>query len=113
MAIPFLANWIFIDLSRVGLHALGMTRKQVTPAKNPAHPVAQPKFAVPARIQIARYPLLKDLCWTGVVTELPARHAFAVYERNWRFVDRKQLKPRERVLLDGLMRKYGAGVINA
>jgi hypothetical protein len=69
--------------------------------------------AVPARIQVARYPLLKDLCWTGVVNELPARQVFAIYERNWRFVDRKALKPRERVLLDGLIRQFGGGVINA
>ena len=95
-----------------GSHALGMTRK---PGTRPLRPLqrGRPSKTVPARIRVATYPLLKDLCWTGAVTELPARHAFAIYERNWRFVDRKQLKPRERDLLDGLVRKFGAGVVNA
>ena len=90
-----------------------MARKQVTRRQHPPQPVRPPPMAVPARIRIANYPLLKDLCWTGAINELPARHAFAIYERNWRFVDRKQLKPRERVLLEGLIQKFGAGVVNA
>jgi hypothetical protein len=65
-----------------------------------------------ATVRVAQYPQLKDLCWSAAVTELPARYAFAIYERNWRFIDRQRLVPRERLLLETLTRRFGAGVIN-
>ena len=59
------------------------------------------------------YPELALLCWNRADRFLPAREAFALYERNWRFVDEARLSPRERALIDRLALRYGNGVLNA
>jgi hypothetical protein len=92
-----------------------MALKQTSRPKRPRQPIATGRKPgkIPTVIRVKDFPLLADLCWSGAVEELPARHALTVYERNWRFVDRKKLKPRERQLLNGLIRQFGAGVVNA
>jgi hypothetical protein len=58
-------------------------------------------------------PMLRSLLWTGQQrARVPAMEAFRHYERNWRFVRRASLEPKERELIDRLAKVYGGGLIN-
>jgi hypothetical protein len=70
------------------------------------------QFLAEQVIDVREYPELALLCWNRADRFLPAQEAFALYERNWRFVDEKRLSARERGLLDRLARRYGNGVLN-
>ncbi len=59
------------------------------------------------------YPSLKLLCWNHRAPYLTRRDAFALYERNWRFIDLAGAPDRERRLIDELAREFGNGLINA
>lgn len=59
------------------------------------------------------YPSLKLLCWNRRGPYITRPDAFALYERNWRFVDLASSPERERALIDQLAREFGAGLINA
>lgn len=62
----------------------------------------------------ADFPELSLLLWNrDVSTPIAAREAFAIYERNWRFVDAARLTGKERVLIDSLIRVFGNGVMLA
>lgn len=64
---------------------------------------AEHKGWIPARIQLADYPQLKQLAWQVHGTdELTPAEALSIYERNWRHVDVQALEPRERQLVDAL-----------
>ena len=43
---------------------------------------------------------------------IPASEAFALYERNWRFVDADRLDDAERAFIERLKIEFGHGVIN-
>ena len=61
-------------------------------------------------VQIKRYPELQRLAWQQPgVTELTAQEALALYERNWRHIDRQAMEPQERELVDALVKKVGGG----
>jgi hypothetical protein len=64
-------------------------------------------------IRIADYPQLQFIAWNrpGDVTISDA-DAFALYERNWRFVDQRALKERERALIRRLTDELGHGVLH-
>jgi hypothetical protein len=59
------------------------------------------------------YPELRLLCWNRAERFIPAAEAFALYERNWRFVDPAALSQTERALIDRLAGRFGNGVLNA
>lgn len=59
------------------------------------------------------YPALAEIAWNIAVDVLPAREAFGIYERNWRFVDVDTLVPRERALIERLADRFGGGIIHA
>lgn len=62
----------------------------------------------------ARYPELALLVWNrDPKRPMAARDAFALYERNWRFVDVERMTPEERRLLARLTAVYGNGVLLA
>ena len=63
-------------------------------------------------IEIAAYENLAALCWNRRDRYLGAEEAFRLYERNWRLVDTRNMKPAERVLLERLAARYGNGVLN-
>ena len=65
-----------------------------------------------ALIEIAAYGNLAALCWNRRDRYLGAEEAFRLYERNWRLVDRRRLKPAERTLIERLAARYGNGVLN-
>lgn len=64
-------------------------------------------------VRLADYPALADLAWNRSDEYLPAREAFGLYERNWRFVNTGKLDERERALIERLAQRFGAGVIHA
>ncbi len=64
-------------------------------------------------IDAERYPNLRLLRWNRADRWMSAAEAFALYERNWRFVDEARLDPVERDLIDRLARDYGNGIIHA
>ena len=66
-----------------------------------------------AVVHVADFGALREIAWSRTAQYLPAREAFALYERNWRFVDPRRLDERERALIERLARTFGAGVINA
>ena len=63
-------------------------------------------------VRVTEYPQLHDLAWNRVDELIPVREAFQLYERNWRFVDTKRMKPGERAFIARLVEKYGNGVLN-
>lgn len=66
--------------------------------------------AVPAAVRLDDYPALKQLAWQlPGVTELSPAQALDLYERNWRHLDREDLAPRERRLIQALVDELGGG----
>ncbi|MER9586871.1 hypothetical protein [Mesorhizobium sp. M0276] len=60
----------------------------------------------------AEFPELRALAWNRDPTRsIPAEEAFALYERNWRFVDQKRLTTREKLLIQTLADKFGHGIL--
>ncbi|MBB4480007.1 hypothetical protein [Rhizobium etli] len=58
------------------------------------------------------FPELKSLVWNrDPARAMPACEAFALYERNWRFVDTARLTEREMQLIRDLAAAYGNGVL--
>ncbi|RUU00322.1 hypothetical protein EOD23_23555 [Mesorhizobium sp. USDA-HM6] len=65
-----------------------------------------------APIVPAEFPQLQALAWNRDATRpIPAEEAFALYERNWRFVDQKRLTAREKLLIRKLTEKFGRGIL--
>ncbi|MDI4633217.1 helix-turn-helix domain-containing protein [Pelomonas sp. V22] len=66
--------------------------------------------AAPEVVRLDRYPQLQRLAWQQPgITELTAREALALYERNWRHVDAAHLEPQERELVNALVKTVGGG----
>lgn len=63
-------------------------------------------------VRVADYPQLRDLAWNRSDEMIPASEAFALYERNWRFVQADRLDDGERALIERLKIEFGHGVIN-
>ena len=64
-------------------------------------------------IPVDDYPGLRLLCWNRRAPYVTRREAFALYERNWRFVDVGATPEHERALIDALAHEFGHGLINA
>ncbi|MBW7921242.1 MAG: hypothetical protein H3C51_03990 [Rubellimicrobium sp.] len=62
------------------------------------------------KIMVSEYPQLRQLCWNRPDDAvIDGETALALYERNWRFVDRDAITPRERRLIDRLVAEHGQG----
>lgn len=71
---------------------------------------AEPGLPLPQTIPLAPYPVLRQLAWQlPGATELDPAAALALYERNWRHVDRTALSAPERDLISRLSRALGGG----
>lgn len=58
----------------------------------------------------AEFPELSTLVWNrNPVRPIAADEVFALYERNWRFVDKDHLTAREKRLIQELTDEYGHG----
>ena len=64
-------------------------------------------------VRLGDYPQLRDLAWNRADELIPAREAFQLYERNWRFLDSSALDERERALIAHLKTEFGNEEINA
>ncbi|MBI4204317.1 MAG: hypothetical protein HY527_04760 [Betaproteobacteria bacterium] len=81
--------------------------------------MARPEFVRELRallddtlVETAAFENLSALCWNRRDHYLGAEEAFRLYERNWRLVDRRRMKPAERALIERLAARYGNGVLN-
>ena len=64
-------------------------------------------------VDVARYPSLKLLCWNLATPRITRRDAFAIYERNWRWIDTAGTSAHERAFIGSLAEEFGGGLINA
>ena len=63
---------------------------------------------IPVTVQLADYPQLAALAWqVRGSTEISARAAFDIYERNERHIEQEKLTPEEAGLIDGLRKVFG------
>jgi hypothetical protein len=70
-------------------------------------------FLDEAVLDLHRWPALRELAWNRAHRWIAAEEAFALYERNWRFVDRERLTREEASLVDRLKDRFGGGILNA
>lgn len=63
-------------------------------------------------LNIDDYPEMRLIAWNRVVREIDAEEAFALYEANWRFVDKDNLTEKEVALVNRLKIEYGKGFLN-
>jgi len=64
-------------------------------------------------IKIIEYPQLRLLAWSLPHCDvMSGEDAFALYEREWRHVEKGQLQPHEHALIKQLTQEYGQGVMN-
>lgn len=63
-------------------------------------------------VRINEYPQLNLITWNLHADEIEDEEALAIYEANWRYIAPEELNPRERALVDRLVREYGRGVLN-
>ena len=89
--------------------ALGMTLSAGDRTDAIEKTVSQDKPGwIPARIDLQKYPQLKQLAWQVQGTnELKPAEALDIYERNWRHVDASALEPQERHLIEALRQAFG------
>lgn len=59
------------------------------------------------------FPQLRLVAWNlRDDDQVDEQEAFALYERNWRFVEQTQLQAPEKALIERLTQQFGAGVMN-
>ena len=93
-----MATWVALA------SALGLGLELVDPG------APREAFAIPERIRLDAYPQLKKLAWQlQGVDELSPKDALALYERNWRHVDRASLSPEETALVRALSEAFSGG----
>ena len=63
-------------------------------------------------VDVAAYENLAMLCWNRRARFISGEDALHLYERNWRLVDQRRIKPAERELIDRLIARYGNGVLH-
>jgi hypothetical protein len=64
-------------------------------------------------VRLADFPQLKLIAWNRNADALiEEEEAFALYEREWRWIEQVALLPQERELIDMLTQTYGHGVMN-
>ena len=63
-------------------------------------------------VDLQRYPALRELAWNRVDRWVTAPEALALYERNWRHVDKESLGEEERALIKRLTHVFGGGHLN-
>jgi transcriptional regulator with XRE-family HTH domain len=64
-----------------------------------------------AAAELADYPQLKLLAWHRPGATLTEPEALAIYERNWRHIDRESLGQAERDFIAYLVKRHGEGAL--
>ena len=90
-----------------------VANKLVVARRDPGFAAQLDKQLDRSLVRLNDYPQLRDIAWNRTDTYVPAREAFALYERNWRFIDLARMNATERALLNRLAEEFGNGVINA
>jgi transcriptional regulator with XRE-family HTH domain len=77
------------------------------------HRVVREAQRAPLQIQIDRYPQLRHIAWHlgPDVTHVTPEEALALYERNWRHIDRAGMEPVEAALILDLTTTVGNGIL--
>jgi transcriptional regulator with XRE-family HTH domain len=88
--------------------ALGLRLELADPGVRKA---SRDKAPLPRAIRIADYPQLKRIAWQLADTELTPKEALALYQRNWRHVDRKAMDDLERDLVRRLAARLGGRLV--
>ena len=70
------------------------------------------RYLEDALVEVSKYPNLQLLAWNRADPFVTERDAFGLYERNWKFVDTKNMTDDERRLIRRLTEKWGRGVLN-
>lgn len=81
--------------------------------KAPGFKLALDRFLEKLVLDIDQWPGLRELAWNRADRWIPSEEALSIYERNWRFVDPRQLSQDELELIDRLKQQFGGGVLNA
>ena len=90
-----------------------LARRLKAGMNNPGFRALFDDFLQTELIDLADFPQLRQLCWNLTTEFLTRTDAFALYERNWRFIDQSALTATERALIDQLKDQLGSGVVNA
>lgn len=90
-----------------------LARRLKAGMKNPGFRALFDEFLEAELIDLADFPQLRQLCWNLKTEFLTRNDAFALYERNWRFIDQSELTATERTLIEQLKDQLGSGVVNA
>jgi len=65
------------------------------------------------QLRLADYPQLRLIAWNRRDdAPIAEEEAFALYERNWHYIDQSSLSADERQLIEHLVRAFGNGVMN-
>jgi hypothetical protein len=88
----------------------GLAAKLYQAHRQPGFPEQLDRLLDGLVVRLADYPMLKELAWGLHDEYLPAREAFALYERNWRYVDRARLADPEKTLIRHLTDGFGGGI---
>lgn len=65
------------------------------------------------QLRIDDYPQLKLIAWSRAAAgNIDERDAYALYERNWRFIEQHELTREEKVLIERLSHKFGNGLLH-
>ncbi len=65
------------------------------------------------KIDRRQYPELNNLLWDLHGNQVEPKVAFDMYEKRWRYVDPKQITPKEKALVQRLTNEFGNGVFLA
>lgn len=65
------------------------------------------------KIDRRQYPELNNLLWDLHGIQVEPKVAFDMYEKRWRYVDHKQITPKEKALVQRLTNEFGNGVFLA
>ena len=75
--------------------------------------VTRAKMPIKEPIRVSEFPQLKFLCWQlRPDIEIDGQEAFAIYRRNWKWVDESLITNEENALIDYLIGKYGKSAIS-
>ena len=65
------------------------------------------------QLHLSEYPQLRMIAWNRKDGDLIEEdEALALYERNWRYVDRAHLTKKEQKLIAHLVAHYGNGILH-
>jgi len=65
------------------------------------------------QLRLADYPQLQLIAWNQRDdAPVEEEEAFALYERNWHYIDQANLSANERQFIEHLVRTFGNGVMN-